>query len=218
MSQGHQLQLNPPIPVDVIHKGKMQSGVALLVTNYGPEHHRVWTVCLDEDGSMWDKENPMVRGTKNITHGRRLAEPPQGATEKAILDTMKAKRSGFAVAPELEAELKLPAYLRKPDRSTDHDGNAKRTTSGPSSQHHPLCGCTPCRTRKSGDSEAKEAAQKPGEAPLSRKCPSCQYGYISLHNQKCVLCGHDGYKDHTHTSAVICRPGCPAYQADPGKP
>lgn len=200
MSQGHQLQLNPPIPVDVIHKGKMQSGVALLVTNYGPEHHRVWTVCLDEDGSMWDKENPMVRGTKNITHGRRLAEPPQGATEKAILDTMKAKRSGFAVAPELEAELKLPAYLRKPDRSTDHDGNAKRTTSG----------LVP-----------EEKAQEPGEGEKFHFETSGP-GRFKRHNHvdayEC-LPGCPAYP-HDHGTLATCAPSCPAYgwQKDPGKP
>ena len=37
-------QLNPPLPVTVIDRGK---GLALAVIDYGPEHNLIWVTALD---------------------------------------------------------------------------------------------------------------------------------------------------------------------------
>jgi hypothetical protein len=62
------LQLNPTIPLQT-PKG---SGQAILVIDYGNEHHLIWTVILDETGEIWSYQNPHVRGQKNITMDRFL--------------------------------------------------------------------------------------------------------------------------------------------------
>ena len=61
-------QLNPPIPVEVIGKGK---GLALAVIDYGPEHNLIWTVGIDETREIWCVPNPEVRLQSNWTMGRR---------------------------------------------------------------------------------------------------------------------------------------------------
>ncbi len=60
------LQLNPPIPMST-PKG---AGLAWLVTDYGAEHHLLWTVAINETGEIWTFQNPEVRAEKNITMGR----------------------------------------------------------------------------------------------------------------------------------------------------
>jgi hypothetical protein len=62
------LQLNPTIPINT-PKGP---GQAILVIDYGNEHHLIWTVILDESGEIWSYQNPHVRGQKNITMDRLL--------------------------------------------------------------------------------------------------------------------------------------------------
>lgn len=62
------LQLNPTIPLDT-PKG---AGQALLVIDYGSEHHLMWTVAIDSTGEIWTFSNPEVRAQKNITVGRLL--------------------------------------------------------------------------------------------------------------------------------------------------
>lgn len=59
-------QLNPPIPLNTI-KGP---GLAHLVIDYGPEHHLMWVVFLDDNSQCWTFQNPDVRATKNPTMGR----------------------------------------------------------------------------------------------------------------------------------------------------
>lgn len=60
------VQLNPSIPLET-PKGK---GEAILVIDYGQDHHLIWTVIIDETREIWSFENPQVRGQKNITLNR----------------------------------------------------------------------------------------------------------------------------------------------------
>ena len=64
-------QLNPTLPMTVAGKG---SGYALAVIDYGPEHHLIWVVAIDETGEIWSAANPSVRMQSNWTMGRR--KPP----------------------------------------------------------------------------------------------------------------------------------------------
>jgi hypothetical protein len=61
-------QLNPTLPMTVEGKG---SGYALAVIDYGPEHHLIWVVAIDETGEIWSASNPQVRMQSNWTMGRR---------------------------------------------------------------------------------------------------------------------------------------------------
>lgn len=61
------IQLDPPIPLYVPEKGV--AGLAYLVTDYGPDHDRLWTVFL-ANGEVWDLPNPRVRAINNISLGR----------------------------------------------------------------------------------------------------------------------------------------------------
>lgn len=62
------LQLNPPIELDT-PKGK---GLCWFITDYGIEHHMMYTVAIHDTGEIWSFHNPEVRATKNITAGRIL--------------------------------------------------------------------------------------------------------------------------------------------------
>jgi len=64
-------QLNPTLPMTVEGRG---SGYALAVIDYGPEHHLIWVIALDETGEIWSAPNPQVRMQSNWTMGRR--KPP----------------------------------------------------------------------------------------------------------------------------------------------
>jgi len=66
------LQLNPTIPIDT-PKGE---GQALLVIDYGSEHHLMWVVAIDGTGEIWTFPNPDVRAQTNITIGRLCNEAP----------------------------------------------------------------------------------------------------------------------------------------------
>lgn len=77
-------QLNPTLPMTVEGKG---SGYALAVIDYGPEHHLIWVVALDESGEIWSAANPQVRMQSNWTMGRRKpstnVEPIRGGLTPA---------------------------------------------------------------------------------------------------------------------------------------
>ncbi|MCW1432163.1 hypothetical protein [Novosphingobium sp. JCM 18896] len=60
-------QLDPPIPVFVIGKGR---GSAFAVIDYGPEHNLIWVTAMDETGEIWCAPNPTVRMQANWTMGR----------------------------------------------------------------------------------------------------------------------------------------------------
>ena len=60
-------QLNPPIPVHVIDKGK---GQAFAVIDYGPEFDLLWVTGMDEGGEIWCVPNPAVRLQTNWSLGR----------------------------------------------------------------------------------------------------------------------------------------------------
>jgi hypothetical protein len=66
-------QLNPTLPMTVEGKG---SGYALAVIDYGPEHHLIWVVAIDETGEVWSAPNPQVRMQSNWTMGRREQTAP----------------------------------------------------------------------------------------------------------------------------------------------
>lgn len=60
-------QLDPPIPLDVIGKGK---GLAFGLIDYGPEHNLIWVTAIDDTGEIWCAPNPKVRMQTNWTMGR----------------------------------------------------------------------------------------------------------------------------------------------------
>ncbi len=62
------LQLDPPIELST-PKG---NGLCWFIVDYGPEHHLIWVVAIDETGEIWSFANPEVRATKNITMNRFL--------------------------------------------------------------------------------------------------------------------------------------------------
>ena len=70
-------QLHPPLPMHVLDKGP---GSAFAVIDYGPEHHLVWVVALDDGGEIWCAGNPKVRMQENWTMDRRKSPPETGAT------------------------------------------------------------------------------------------------------------------------------------------
>jgi len=61
------LQLNPPIPMQVLGKG---DGYAIAMIDYSQEHHILWVVAMTDTGEIWTVQNPEVRMLKNITMGR----------------------------------------------------------------------------------------------------------------------------------------------------
>ena len=61
------IQLDPPIPVYIPERH--MAGMAYLVTDYGIDHDRIWTVFM-LDGEIWDIPNPRVRAVWNVTLGR----------------------------------------------------------------------------------------------------------------------------------------------------
>jgi len=64
-------QLDPPIPLDVIGKGH---GLAVAVTDYGPDFDLLWVVILNDGGEVWTESNKNVRGVVNHTLGRVKTE------------------------------------------------------------------------------------------------------------------------------------------------
>lgn len=60
-------QLDPPIPLEVIDKGK---GFAIGMIDYGPEHNLIWVTAIDDTGEIWCAPNPKVRMQQNWTLGR----------------------------------------------------------------------------------------------------------------------------------------------------
>jgi hypothetical protein len=61
-------QLNPPIPLTVLDKGK---GYAVGVIDYGQEHNLIWVTALSDSGEIWCAPNPQVRLQSNWTMGRK---------------------------------------------------------------------------------------------------------------------------------------------------
>lgn len=62
------LQLDPTIPVST-PRGK---GQAVVLIDYGSEHHLLWTVFLDSNGECWTFPNTDIRAQKNPTMGRSM--------------------------------------------------------------------------------------------------------------------------------------------------
>ncbi|WP_420606275.1 hypothetical protein [Novosphingopyxis sp.] len=74
-------QLNPPIPVTVIDRGK---GNAIAVIDYGPEHNLIWVTAIDGTGEIWCAPNPKVRMQENWTMGRAQPASANGAGPLAV--------------------------------------------------------------------------------------------------------------------------------------
>jgi hypothetical protein len=63
-------QLEPPIPLHVVDRGK---GMAVAVIDYGPEYDLLWVTAMDEGGEIWCVPNHQVRMQANWSMGRRPA-------------------------------------------------------------------------------------------------------------------------------------------------
>jgi hypothetical protein len=61
------LQLNPPIPVEVIGRGK---GYAVVLIDYSQEHDLMWVVFDDVTRECWTVSNKLIRAQVNISMGR----------------------------------------------------------------------------------------------------------------------------------------------------
>lgn len=68
-------QLNPPIPLTVLDKGK---GYAVGVIDYGQEHNLIWVTALSDSGEIWCAPNPKVRFQNNWTMGRGMEGKGEG--------------------------------------------------------------------------------------------------------------------------------------------
>lgn len=64
------IPVSPNLPVIVTSKDN-KKGKAIFVTDYGEEHHLVWTVVMDDTGEIWCVPNPEIRVQFNWTVGRR---------------------------------------------------------------------------------------------------------------------------------------------------
>lgn len=71
-------QLNPPLPVFVIGRGK---GSAIAVIDYGQEHNLIWVTAIDATGEIWCAPNPNVRMQSNWTMGRQVMPQPSEPTK-----------------------------------------------------------------------------------------------------------------------------------------
>ncbi len=47
-----------------------QTGQAQVLIDYGPEHHLMWVVAMDQGGEIWTLPNTEVRFQANHTMGR----------------------------------------------------------------------------------------------------------------------------------------------------
>lgn len=100
-------QLNPPIPVQVIGKGK---AMAFGLIDYGPEHNLIWVSAIDETSEIWCAPNPVVRMQANWTLGRshsNAGAQPHGEWEAefegAPVRGFEAPKLGNGVTPRLHA-------------------------------------------------------------------------------------------------------------------
>ena len=84
------LQLNPPIPVYVVGKGK---GLAHFVIDRGIEFHLEWVVFMDDSTECWTVQNPQIRAQFNITYGRisvmPLVKGKKAKTKKGFSENVK---------------------------------------------------------------------------------------------------------------------------------
>jgi len=60
-------QLDPPLPLEVIDKGK---GLAIGMIDYGAEHNLIWVTAIDATGEIWCAPNPKFRMQRNWSMGR----------------------------------------------------------------------------------------------------------------------------------------------------
>ena len=87
------IQLNPPIPVITKNKGR---GLAWLIVDYGPEHHLMWTVAINDTGELWTLPNTEVRAEKNITMGRMSCVKNEKDKIDVIFDRMQVFENNLA--------------------------------------------------------------------------------------------------------------------------
>jgi hypothetical protein len=76
------MQLEPAIPMVVVENPAgfpTGSGLAVVVADYGLEHHALWAIARDVDRAIWWVPNPYVRLQFNPSAGRIAAKAPGGA-------------------------------------------------------------------------------------------------------------------------------------------
>jgi len=71
------IQLNPPLPL-ATPRG---NGYAHFLLDYSQEHHLMWVVFLDADGSCWTFENFDIRLQFNPSLGRK-PDATKGVSQK----------------------------------------------------------------------------------------------------------------------------------------
>lgn len=90
-------QLNPPLPVHVMDRGK---GQALALIDYGPDHHLIWVTALDANGEIWCAPNPQVRLQSNWTMGRKVAVPGSVSQSTTDASAQPCTCQGHRLQPE----------------------------------------------------------------------------------------------------------------------
>jgi hypothetical protein len=68
------VQLNPPLPLDVIGKGPR---LAIGVIDYGTEHSLIWVTAITATREIWCEPNENVRVQSNYTMGRTSVSQKQ---------------------------------------------------------------------------------------------------------------------------------------------
>jgi hypothetical protein len=98
------LQLDPPIPVYVINRGK---ALAHFIIDRGVEFHLEWVVFMDDSTECWTIQNPQIRAQKNITYGRILKMPLSKGKSKKVIgkNIAEMESSGYPAKQAIAASL-----------------------------------------------------------------------------------------------------------------
>ena len=91
------VQLNPPLPVEIVDKGK---GLAIAVIDYGAEHHLIWVTAMNMNGEIWCVPNPSVRMEANWTMGRPAHPAPLNAPKAEPNGSAKPLVNGKSGQPQ----------------------------------------------------------------------------------------------------------------------
>lgn len=73
MANGHMMQLNPSLPVEVVENDlgiPTGKGRAVALLDYGPEENLLWVVFFDDTRQCWQVQNPLIRAQGNPSIGR----------------------------------------------------------------------------------------------------------------------------------------------------
>lgn len=64
------MQLDPPIPLLILCKGRWEKALAHILLDYGVEHDLMWVCFADATGECWTLRNQDIRAQGNLTIGR----------------------------------------------------------------------------------------------------------------------------------------------------